>query len=151
MAQFDDLHEIQTFTDYWLSGRGLQKKELGAVNDVFISRGQHKGYLRISTVLLAYDDKKLVGWSVKHRNGTLIHMLVAGPYRGKGIGSEMLRILDPPLIRSKTDQTTGNPTPWYESRGYKKISTATSIPTFRKPKRRRSPLNNVDILTRKTS
>lgn len=151
LATYEDLSEIQRFTDFWLSGRGLRSKVPGAVNDCFVTTRQHKDYLRLSTVLLAFNDKELIGWSVLHHNGTLIHMLVAGPYRGKGVGTEMLRQLDPPLIRSKTDQSTGNPTPWYERHGYKKIGFSTSIPSYKKPKTRQGAFNNIDVLEKKTS
>jgi GNAT superfamily N-acetyltransferase len=150
-AETSDLPEIQTFTDFWLSGRGKRKKEPGAVDDCFISTGQHRGYLRLSTVLLAYDENKLVGWAVKHHNGSLIHLLVAYPYRGKGIGSEMLRILDPQLVRSKSDQSSGNPAPFYVKHGYEKIRSETSIPTFKKPRVRKRPLRNIDIFVKKTT
>ncbi len=149
-AQMSALSEIQSFVDYWLSGRGMHEKAAGAVNDCFISTGQHKGYLRSSTVLLAYDENKIVGWAVKHRNGSLIHLLVAYPYQGKGIGTTMLRILDPPLVRSKWDQSSGDPAQFYVKAGYKKIGNETSRPTYKTPKTRKAPHKNIDIFVKKT-
>jgi hypothetical protein len=78
-------------------------------------------------------------------------MLVAAPHRGEGIGKEMLNQLMPPKIRSKTDQSTGNPTPFYQANGYEITGTDTSRPSRKIPKTRHKPLNNITILTRKTS
>lgn len=150
-AVFDDIPALCVFTDFWLSGRGMAKGVPGTSNDCFVSAGQHHGYIKKSTVLLAYDEKELIAWAVKHHNDTLIHMLVAAPYRGKGIGKTMVDILKPRLVRSKTDQSTGNPTPFYEHLGYVQIATTTSIPSFRKPRIRHKALKNIVVLQRKTS
>ena len=48
----------------------------------------------------------------------MIHLLIAADQRGKGIGKEMLRQLNPDIIRSKSDQMTGNPASFYEKNGY---------------------------------
>lgn len=150
-AIFADIPVIATFVDFWLSGRGKRSGVQGAVNDFFVSKGQHAGYITRSTVLLAFDCNTLIGWAVKRPNGSLIHMLIAGPYRGKGIGSTMLRILNPSTVRSKTDQSTGDPTVFYLKHGYQISHTETSISSYRKPARRKSPLNNICVLKKKTS
>jgi len=150
-AELSDIQTIQNFTDFWLAGRGKRQGVPGSSNDCFISTGQHIGYLKKSTVLLCFDNEKIIGWAVKHYNGSLIHLLIAAPYRNQGIGSTMLRMLNPPRIRSKTDQSTGNPTPFYEKFGYEKVRSETSRPTFYIPKKRRTPQKNIDVLEKKTT
>ncbi len=115
-----DLDKIQTFVDYWLSGRAL-RDNLNGGNDYFVSRGQHKGYLKTCQVLIAIGDK-IVGWGVKGRNDVMIHLLIAGDCRGKGVGTELLKRLNPSVIRSKSDQQTGDPFSFYEKHGYKRVS-----------------------------
>lgn len=146
IATADDLSRIQVFVDFWLSGRGMKTGAKGAVNDCFVSKGQHLGYIQKSTVLLADVNHQLVGWAVMHRNGTLIHLLVAGDYRGKGIGTRMLQILSPPKVRSKTDQSTGDPTSYYLSRGFCVSHRESSRPTYRQPDIRRCPADNIVVL-----
>lgn len=150
-ATLDDVPALCHFSDFWLSGRGKAKGIPGTSNDCFVSAGQHKGYIRRGTVLLCFDDQKLIAWAVKHRNGTLIHMLVDATYRGKGIGGSMVNQLACPIVHSKSDQSTGNPTPFYERLGYIKTGTKTSAPSFRIPRVRHKALNNIDVLVRKTS
>ena len=150
-ATKEDLNAICFFSDYWLAGRGKSKGVPGSSNDCFVSKGQHAGYLKLSVVLLAFDGDQMIAWAVKHRNDTLIHMLVAAPYRGKGIGKTILKMLNPSLIRSKIDQSTGDPTPFYESNGYQQIATVTSKPSYKIPAKRNKPLKNVKVLARKTS
>jgi len=118
LAVPSDIILITQFVDYWLSGRGQKEKAIGAVNDYFVSNKQHKDYLRKFTVLLALDDSTIVGWAVKTKPNTLIHLLIAGNYRGQGIGREMVRIMAPDFIRSKVDQSTGNPKRFYTKLGF---------------------------------
>lgn len=120
-ATTDDFTDIQCFVDFWLSGRGKSSGKEGVVNDYFISWKQHLDYLKSYCVLLALRDKKIVGWAVKNHHNVLTHLLVAGDCRGKRIGSEMIRLLKPEIIRSKTDQSTGDPGEFYIKLGYVKI------------------------------
>jgi GNAT superfamily N-acetyltransferase len=133
----DDLQTIRDFTDFWLSGKGYAAKIPGAGKDYFIPTGQHIDYLRQKTTLLAFSQATLVGWGVRQRDGTLIHLLVDSRCRGKGIGAQILKLLTPVAIRSKADQSTGDPINFYLKHGYKK----TSDQKIGKHK-------NIDILTR---
>ena len=49
---------------------------------------------------------------------SLIHLLVHPDCRGHGIGKEILKKLNPQVIRSKSDQSTGDPTGFYLRNGY---------------------------------
>jgi len=118
VAGLGDLEKIKEFVDFWLSGRGKRVGTPGAVDDCFVSVGQHKAYLRRYLVVVALEDDKIVGWGVKTMKGVLLHLLVAGDHRGQGIGGELLRIMEPWSVRSKIDQSTGDPTGWYKKKGY---------------------------------
>lgn len=114
-----DFKNVCKFVDDWLSGRRLKE---GGGNDYFVSRNQHKSYFKNLHVWLALDKEKIIAWGVKEQSGILIHLLVDAHYRGKGIGTEMMNHIQPQIIRSKSDQMTGNPKEFYERLGYKSIS-----------------------------
>jgi len=118
VAGLVDLDKIKEFVDFWLSGRGNRVNAPGAVDDCFVSVGQHKAYLRRYLVVVALEDDRIVGWAVKTLKGVLLHLLVAGDQRGQGVGGELLRIMGPVSVRSKIDQSTGDPTGWYMRKGY---------------------------------
>lgn len=121
-ATKEDLPAIIHFVDYWLSGRGKSMGELLAGDDYFISPRQHAKYLNHYDVALCFFQRTLVGWAVKQKQQTLIHLLVAADFRGRGIGFELLKELDPRIIRCKTDQSTGDPTSFFQKQGYKRLS-----------------------------
>ncbi len=108
-ATLDDLKAVSYFTDFWLSGRGKRVKEFRAVDDCFISPSQHKKYICKYRTFLCIDTFGIVGWAVVEPSGTLIHLLVGACYRGKGIGRTMMSLLSPKFVRSKSDQSSGNP------------------------------------------
>ncbi len=117
-ATQDDLTNIYKFVDFWLSGRAIEEGCKDGGKDFFIPHGQHKAYLKNYKVALAVNDDEIIGWGVIQRDNTLIHLLVSGDYRGYGIGKQLLIFLNPKAVRSKTDQSTGNPNAFYESQGY---------------------------------
>jgi len=117
-AEHSDLEDIRIFVDYWLAGRAKLAGIENAGNDYFVTTKQHQQYIKNCVVLLAFINKKMVGWAVKERNNVLIHLLIDATQRGKGIGRTMLKELDPDIIRSKSDQQTGNPAGFYEKYGY---------------------------------
>jgi len=117
-AEKSDTDAIVTFVDYWLSGGAKHDLAPGGGQDYFVPRARHEGFLKKHHVLIALDGNHIVGWAVTTPKNSLIHLLVAGDCRGQGVGQEMLRLLNPELIRSKIDQTTGDPTEFYLERGY---------------------------------
>lgn len=149
-ATLNDIGPICRFTDFWLAGRGLRSNAPGAVNDYFISPSQHKKYITKYTVQLALLSEDIIAWAVKQPNGTLTHLLVAGNMRGQGIGWTMLQILDPPTVHSKSDQSSGNPGPFYEKHGYKKTATIKSRGRLDIDRIRPNRPKNIDIYERKT-
>lgn len=122
-AIVSDLPEIQKFTDFWLSGRGKSAGAPGATNDCFISPSQHKRYIEKYRTVLVREGPNLIAWAVVHPSGQLIHLLVAGTHRGQGVGSRLLNYLDPPRVRSKSNQQSGNPAEFYRRHGYHSVGT----------------------------
>lgn len=121
-AVMSDLKRIVAFVDFWLTGGGIPDKVPGCGHDFFVPVGRHEAYLAKYGVLLATYGSEIVGWAVKTKKGVLIHLLVAGTFRGNGIGSEMLRRMSPDVVRSKFDQSTGDPSGFYLKHGYVKAS-----------------------------
>lgn len=147
-ARIDDLDPISRFTDWWISGRGKARNVPGAVNDCFITKPQHRKYIQKYETLLAFRGVFIVGWAVKGHNEVLIHLLISGPYRGQGIGKAMISILRPRVIRSKKDQSTGNPIGFYEKLGYMKVRSEQSKASFSIGKSRPTRPKNIDIFVR---
>lgn len=125
-AVVDDLKAISRFTDFWLSGRGKRVNAPGAVDDYFISPSQHKKYICKYRTFLCLDELEIIAWAVVEPSGTLISLLVAGNRRGEGIGRAVIELLSPKLVRSKSNQSSGNPRPFYEKMGYKLLRRETS-------------------------
>jgi GNAT superfamily N-acetyltransferase len=121
-ANPDDLNTICSFTDYWLAGKAYSQGIVGAGHDFFIPKSRHQDYLRKYTTVLAFLQSQVIGWAVRQRDGSLIHLLVSADHRGQGIGKQLLKMLDPTIIRSKSDQSTGDPLKFYMKAGYKKTS-----------------------------
>lgn len=144
-ARIDDLDSISRFTDWWISGRGKAKGVVGAVNDCFITKKQHKKYIEKYETLLAFRGAIIVGWAVKGHNEVLIHLLVAGHRRGQGIGKAMMLILRPKVIRSKSDQSTGNPIGFYEKLGYTKLRSEKGKARFDFVRFNSSKAMNIDV------
>lgn len=147
-ANIDDIRQLCTFTDYWLAGRGKARGAPGAVNDTFISPGQHKKYIERYEVWLCLQGEQIVGWAVKENRDVLIHMLVAGDLRGCGIGSQMMQVINPRFVRSKIDQSSGDPIEFYLKLGYKKVDTVRSHSRFDIEKISPNRKKNIDILER---
>lgn len=145
-AVLGDVKALSRFTDWWLAGRGKAKGVIGAVNDCFISPSQHKKYVVKYRTWLCCDGAQVVGWAVVEPAGTMIHLLVAGNYRGKGIGSRLLKILSPRCIRSKLDQSTGNPEKFYKRFGYRKVKRVRSRSRLDIDKIRPSRNANIDVM-----
>lgn len=125
-ATIEDLDKIRRFTDFWLAGRGLPSKAPGAVNDYFISPSQHKKYITKYSTYLLLDNRGLIAWAVIQNDGSLIHFLVEGYSRHEGIGKYFLKLLNPPKIHSKSNQSSGDPGPFYKKMGYTKTATVKS-------------------------
>ena len=145
-ANIDDLDLVSGFVDWWLSGRGKRHGVVGAVNDYFISKGQHKKYIVRYRTWLCFDQLELIGWAVVEPSGTLIHILIAGPRRGEGIGKMLMKMIAPKLVRSKMDQASGNPIGFYIALGYELVDRVKSESRLDIDKLRPLRKPNIDIL-----
>ncbi|GAH11727.1 unnamed protein product, partial [marine sediment metagenome] len=113
-----DVPAIIAFVDFWLKGQGLPAKIPGSAHDYFVPAGRHPKFVTKYTTIIALIGNCIIGWSVKTHKGVLIHLLVAGTFRHQGIGSELLALQDPETIRSKMDQSAGDPAEFYANSGY---------------------------------
>lgn len=125
-ATLDDLQVLRKFTDFWLAGRGLRVNAPGAVDDCFISPSQHRKYITKYQTWILGTGAEIVGWAVVQHDGSLIHFLIAGSHRGRGIGTTFLEEISPETIHSKSNQSSGDPGKFYESRGYVKTGSVKS-------------------------
>ena len=145
-ATLDDLAGICHFTDWWLSGRGKSKGVEGAVDDYFVSKGQHSKYVQKYATWLCLDEATIVGWAVVEPSDVMIHLLVAGDRRGEGIGKVMMATLRPRFVRSKMDQASGNPISFYENLGYRRINTVKSRSRLDIDRIKPLRAKNIDVL-----
>lgn len=129
LSVLSDVELVIKFVDRLLAGK-----------DFFCPRGQHIAYYKYKTIVVTFDSSRLIGWAVRQKAGSLIHLLVDPDYRGKGIGTHLLKILNPLTIRSKSDQSTGDPYPFYEKHGYTKTTDE-----------RIGRNKNIDLLSKQTS
>ena len=86
--------------------------------DWFETKARLCVFLKKETCHVAFDGDKLIGFSVTQRNGIMIRLLIIPDYRGCGIGAMMLKESNPQIIRSKTDQSTGDPSAFYRKHGF---------------------------------
>lgn len=121
-AHESDIPAIVAFVDFWLAGRGLADGVPGSAHDYFVPAGRHIKFVTRYTTLIALVENCIVGWSVKTNKGVLIHLLVAGTFRHQGIGSKLLELMNPDILRSKTDQSAGDPADFYRKHGYARTS-----------------------------
>lgn len=126
-ARADDLKRIQAFLDSYLR------------RDWFLSP---KGLVQMLESLywwMAECDGELRAVAAMNKQGALMQLLVHPDYRKCGIGRRLLERLRPAIIRSRSDQSTGDPRLFYEKNGYRSVGVT-------KVGRRR----NIELLERRT-
>lgn len=114
---------IQDFCDFWIGGKGFWQKEPGAIEDYPIPAKTHLRYVTKHKTYLMYGLSEIVGWAVQKKDGTLIHLVIAGNCRGLGLARMMVEHINPKLIYSRTKPNLPSPTPFYEKLGYSIIET----------------------------
>jgi len=105
-AEIKDQYAITKYLDKYLR------------RDWFETRKRLLTFLKFYNCHVAFDKDKLIGFSVVQKNGLMIRLLIIPEYRGMGVGGRMLRESKPQIIRCKTDQSTGDPSAFYEKHGY---------------------------------
>jgi N-acetylglutamate synthase-like GNAT family acetyltransferase len=108
-ARIVDLNRIRKYLDIYLR------------KDWFDTPKRLYSFIDQDFCWIAEEEGKIIGFAVMTNKGVMIRLLIHPFYRGKGIGQQMMKKIRPPIIRSKTDQSTGDPTGFYEKLGYKKI------------------------------
>lgn len=81
------------------------------IRDV-IERADHE-------LLLATANAQIVGVALTAGPRILTNLLVHPLYRSVGIGTALLKRVDPDAVRVKVDMSTGNPTAYYVSHGFR--------------------------------
>ena len=68
--------------------------------------------------LLGFHGEILVAWACKSLQDVLQNLLIHPAYRGAGIGQRAVALMAPQIIRSKSDQSTGDPESFYRRSGF---------------------------------
>jgi N-acetylglutamate synthase-like GNAT family acetyltransferase len=119
---------FETFKKYGLIFREAVKEDFPKIlafvdiflrRDYFLRRSELFTKMEMATMIIVFHNDKLVALAVMGKNKTLWHLLVHPKYRGKHIGETLVQKLRPEIIRSKLDQSTGDPTGFYEKIGYR--------------------------------
>ena len=107
LGSLRDFEALRTFVDTYLRRDWFERAQALAAK------------LRRNRVpLLGFDGPMLVCWALMSAEGVLQNLLVHPDYRGLGIGAAALELLDAQIIRSKSDQSTGDPEEFYRRAGY---------------------------------
>jgi N-acetylglutamate synthase-like GNAT family acetyltransferase len=101
-----DIPEILAFVDIYLRNDWLVRRPylISCMN-------------RDAVYMVRNEEGRIVAWATCHE-GRLWNLLVHPKYRGCKIGKMLMEELKPTIIRSKSDQSTGDPTSFYEKMGY---------------------------------
>ena len=98
--------------------------------DAYIPRGQMRAILlrSSSTVYLITYDDELCGFAIMYTGRTLHNMFIVDWARHRGVGKIALKLLNPEVIRSKSNMKAGDPRTFYERNGYGLQSLDTAKP-----------------------
>ena len=102
----DDFPKILAFADIYLRRDWLIRKQYltDRINDCIICESV---------------DGKLLGFGIiSPKTKTLINLIVHPKFRGQGIGKKILKFINPQIIHSKANQSTGDPKSFYLKNGY---------------------------------
>ena len=66
-------------------------------------------------------DDDFAAIAIVYNGSTLQNLYVHPEHRRLGVGSTVLRYLNPDMVRAKGNMSQGNPVPFYEGEGYKAV------------------------------
>lgn len=123
---------VEAFEKEGLTFRPAVKNDLPkilAFADIHLRRSwfvrRKYAFDHIDETWVVFDGEKLIAWFYmgggERVERTLYNLIVHPKYRGRKIGSILIEKLSPAIIRSKTDQYTGDPTKFYEKLGYRVV------------------------------
>lgn len=116
VANIDNLQQLRSFIDKHLRKDWFERERV--IRDKLLS----------NIILLGWHESVLICWASKGPNEVLQNLLVHPDYRGFGIGQQAMDFIGAYIIRSKSDQSTGDPEAFYNKNGFE----STGIITGRK-------------------
>lgn len=108
-ATAGDADAVSAFFDQHLRADAWIPRAL--IRDV-IERADHE-------LVIAVAGDQIIGVALAAGSRTLTNLLVHPLHRGAGIGTALLNHVDPDAVRVKVDMSTGNPTAYYLSHGFR--------------------------------
>jgi len=122
-ASFDEWRSIVKFIDTHLHN---MYHDPG-----FLPSGMIRDKIGRQQVIVAESDVGILGIAVTNGE-TLWNLVVHKEHRNKGIGSKILKSIDPKFVRIKCSGGFPNPTDFYEKNGYHKVEFVSSSITKEK-------------------
>ncbi len=108
-----DIPKLMAFADIFLRSDVLLLR-------TYITHNLRDGHAK---VWIVFDDQKLIGFAFVFKSTNSLNNLYVHPkYRGKQIGTNLIQFLKPKIVRSKVDQTTGDPSGFYKKIGYEIVA-----------------------------
>lgn len=108
----DDTEAISNWCDVFLAG------------DYFIRKGHMLNLVKnpLIGVGAIVIDESIAGFVAMYKGTTLQNLIIDPQYRGMGIGSALIAMLQPAVVRCKTNMLAGDPTAFYEQNGFVKVA-----------------------------
>lgn len=116
VAKIEQFQEVKRFLDVHLRKDWFEREQV--IRDK----------LTHNICLVGYHDGSMVCWASKGPNEVLQNLMVHPDYRGFGIGQQAMEFIGASIIRSKSDQSTGDPEAFYQKNGF----ASTGVVTGRK-------------------
>jgi len=88
--------------------------------DYFVRKGHMLNLIKnpVIRVCAVIIDHSIAGFVAVYKDTTLQNLLIDPQYRGMGVGSALIAVLQPSVVRCKTNMLAGDPTGFYQQNGY---------------------------------
>ena len=97
----------------------------------FLPSGMIRDKIKRGNVVIAETEERILG--VALTNGkTLWNLVVHKKYRNRGVGTALLKSIDPKYVRIKNNGGLPNPTDFYKKNGYRSLGLVSSAATKKK-------------------
>jgi GNAT superfamily N-acetyltransferase len=103
-----DTEAVSNWCDVFLAG------------DYFVRKGHMLNLIRnpVVRVCAVIIDEVIAGFVAVYKDTTLQNLILDPQYRGQGVGSALIAVLKPTVVRCKSNMLAGDPTGFYEQNGY---------------------------------